>query len=390
MILYLDTETTTKNTGHPFTPSNKIVSYAALFPDNPIVFEYYTNPGFSVIKEHLQQSSELCGFNIKFDLHHLRNLLGGIPCRPIWDCQLAEYVLSGQTVAFASLNETLASYGFPVKPDLVSQYWNDGVDTLDIPIDVLREYNIYDVECLPALRERQQALMTPAQIKLVYLMGRDLLTLADAEYNGVKFDFPKANERINELKEQVRELEEKLSAFLPTAPGFVFNFNSGDHLSCFLYGGTLDYEYAIPVEAVYKTGRNMGKPYTKNSWHQGKLVFPKRFVPLEGTEIKKTKDRPAEELHLYQTDAPTLKQLTSRRREDKDLLQTLLARSDKIKVVEMIQSILDKSKVMEWENDMIHGQFNQTVARTGRLSSSNPNLQNTPPEIDELFVSVYD
>jgi DNA polymerase I-like protein with 3'-5' exonuclease and polymerase domains len=40
--------------------------------------------------------------------------------------------------------------------------------------------------------------------------------------------------------------------------------------------------------------------------------------------------------------------------------------------------------------DYLHGQYNQVVARTGRLSSSQPNLQNQPAEVDQYIISHYD
>ena len=45
---------------------------------------------------------------------------------------------------------------------------------------------------------------------------------------------------------------------------------------------------------------------------------------------------------------------------------------------------------MNWEYGKIHGQLNQCVARTGRLSSSKPNLQNFDSEIKNLFGSRYE
>lgn len=42
-----------------------------------------------------------------------------------------------------------------------------------------------------------------------------------------------------------------------------------------------------------------------------------------------------------------------------------------------------------WLEGKLHGQLNQCVARTGRLSSSRPNLQNFDGEIKELFYSRY-
>ena len=44
---------------------------------------------------------------------------------------------------------------------------------------------------------------------------------------------------------------------------------------------------------------------------------------------------------------------------------------------------------MKWKKDTIHGQLNQCVAKTGRLSSSKPNLQNFDGEIKTLFTTRY-
>lgn len=53
------------------------------------------------------------------------------------------------------------------------------------------------------------------------------------------------------------------------------------------------------------------------------------------------------------------------------------------------EGIPNKFEEYGWEDNLVHGQLNQCVAVTGRLSSSNPNLQNNPSESKECFVSRY-
>lgn len=389
--LFFDSETTTKNKGHVFTPENIMVSYS-YDAGNGVNFKYYTDPDFKPFLLHLFDSAnELIGFNIKFDIHWaVRN---GVPsplkCK-VWDIQLAEFVLSGQTARFISLNEVLTSYGMSPKVDKVKEYWDAGIDTINIPVHILEEYGNYDVACLPDIVKIQKQLMTPKQIALVYILGEDLKTLQNAEYNGIKFDTTKANEKLRTLSESLATIESHLNNYLGDIPEhFDFNWDSGDHLSALLYGGTIVYDYAVPTDMVYKSGPRKGTPYVQNKWFTGEVSFPAKFKPLPNTEVKKTKDDPKATTRFYQTDEPTLKQLKTRVVADRKLLELIQERSGIIKIVEMIRSIIKKAEDMGWDN-YIHAQYNQNVAITGRLSSSNPNMQNTPAQVDELLVSRYD
>lgn len=393
--LFLDVETTTHNKGHPFDPRNKLVSYVYKTGILDASFKYHSDPGFSsdIASSH-QGKVVLVGFNIKFDLHWASsaNVVDSDSSSvQIWDCQLAEFVLSGQKDKLLSLDEVLERYGLPLKKgDLVKEYWEVGVQTDEIPVEILKEYNLADVEPLPQVFQYQWDRCTPLQRKLVFLLGEDMKVLMEMERKGIKFDKEGAQRKLDELKGSLEKVEAELQALLPPIQMGKFNWDSGDHLSALLYGGEITFDYATEEESVYKSGDKKGQAYTKRSWKTETVLFPQRFKPLEGTEVKKTKDDPKATTRFFQVDDPTLKQLTTRSKENKHLLTLLMERAKQIKLAEMLTTLFEKSETMNWQDGCIHPQYNQNIVATGRLSSSGPNMQNQPPAVDEFLVSRYD
>lgn len=389
--IFLDVETTTHNKGHPFDPRNKLVSYVVDDSKGP-VFKYFTDPDFGkrIVVGVWSNRPTIVGFNAKFDLHWLGNRID-LDEVDIWDCQLAEFVYSGQKDRLLSLDETLARYGLDAKKsNLVHGYWAAGIQTDEIPVDILKEYNLGDVQPLKALYHIQQKLLSQEQANLVRLLGEDMKVLMEMERKGIKFDIEAATKKIQEILSEVEEHEKQLKEYLPGIEHSKFNWDSGDQLSAFLYGGRIAFPYALESQAAYKSGPKKGESYTKREWFTETVYFPQRFKPLKDTEVKKTRENGPEGPHYYQVDEPTLKQLVARRKEDKNVLALLMERSRKIKVAEMLQSILDQFQEKHWSDGCIHPQYNQNIVITGRLSSSAPNMQNQPPEVDEFLVSKYD
>lgn len=150
-ILTLDVETTTSNKGHWADKQNKLVSSGLKWLDQtPATYdirEYSIEEICRLNIQALNKADIVVGHNIKFDLHWLCNIGVDISnIKQIWDTQIAEFLLMAQRNPYNSLNDALQKYGYPLKLDGVkTEYWDKGIDTDEIPVDILREYLEYDL-----------------------------------------------------------------------------------------------------------------------------------------------------------------------------------------------------------------------------------------------------
>jgi DNA polymerase I-like protein with 3'-5' exonuclease and polymerase domains len=374
--LALDTESNTWNKGAPFDGRHKAVCYSWAVEGDAGASPFESD-SIERLRSAIAGTGVVVGFNLKYDIHVLRKQGIELPegCR-IWDCQLAEFILSNQQWKYPSLNEACAKYGLGSKVDVIAEnYWNNGIQTEDIPWNELSEYATQDAILTLALYQKQDSIMTPSQKRLCRLMNLDLMILEEMEWNGIRFNEELCAQRSSEIKIKISEITRELSAVYPNVS---INFGSGDQLSAFLYGGTIVEDGKEHI-GFYKSGLKAGQPKFRNVEILHEL--PRLVEPLRGSELKKQ--------GFYATNADTLLKLKANKatRHILDLVQqqtrleTLLSKT--------YEGLQRKRIEQNWEPGWLHGQFNQVTVATGRLSSSGPNLQNLDSAANDLFISRY-
>lgn len=368
-VLAIDTETTTYNKGHPFDPRNFLVCYSWASASSSGATKW-SDGG---CQQLVNGGDLLVFFNGKFDLQWLAKEGVSYDYTKVWDVQLAEFILSNQTNGFPSLDETCARYGLAKKLDVVrTEYWDKGVNTDKIPWEVLSEYAEHDAVLTLQCYYKQLELMSPAQKMLCRLQSQDLSILREMEANGIPYNEELCQTRAKELDEEIATLNEQLAKFYPNVP---VNFNSNHHLSAFLYGGVVK-EDAKEFVGYFKTGERKGQPKYKNIVIEHQL--PRQYTPLKGTEMVVN--------GLFATDEGTLRKLKGKRSTVDLLLR--LSRMEKLNGT-YYKGLIKLREEMGWPIGQLHGNFNQTTAKTGRLSSTRPNLQNFASELQDIFISNY-
>lgn len=369
--LVFDVETTTSNRGNPFDADNRCVAIGYKESDEDTIC-FLVSDGFNQkFQDAIDKADILVGFNIKFDLSWIRNIGYDFSGKYIWDCQLGEFILSNQNTRYPSLNGACEKYGLPVKIDVVkTEYWDKGINTDSIPTDILFDYLKQDVELTYAVYLKQHPALHNSHLFKLHCL--DLLVLQEMEYNGIVFDKNKAADKSESIKETLLELKYKFSHMIGTD---VLSITSNDHVSCALFGGTITIEDRVPV-GVFKTGAKAGQ--TRYKVLHKEYAFKRRCNPIK--EVAKE--------GFFSVDEETLVQLKANR-ETKEIISCIL---EYRRLNKLMSTYLDGWSnlidTMHW--DKIHGSLNQCVVITGRLSSSNPNLQNADPETKKYCVSRYD
>ena len=382
-ILTWDCETSTFQKGNPYSRCNKLC-YAGFLDSKGDYYQFdieyseapYGN-ALKLIQELIDDHDVLVGFNAKFDVAWLRRYGISFDTTKIFDCQVAEFVLSNQQQSYPSLDATAISYGLEGKLDVVkTEYWDNGIDTPDIPEEILCEYLEQDVRQTYAVYLKQQERLAdnPAMHKLIRLQCQDLLVLQEIEQNGLLYDSAGSIAEGDTLKPELDNIANTLIGI----SGYPdFNIGSGEHLSALLYGGSIKYKAKGQYEFHHKDGRVSIKEKYMDFFH----TLPQLVKPLRGSELKKE--------GYFATDASTLRSLKGGAKVRSIITSVLRAAELEKLIGTYLHGLPAKIKEMDWDDNMIHGQLNQCVARTGRLSSSNPNLQNFSKDLNHLFTTRY-
>lgn len=380
IVKAIDTETTIFNKGNAFDERNSVcfIGVGSSIYDIAYSEEPY-GQALKQVQQEIDEADLLLFINAKFDLHHLTNLGIEFAHKRIWDCQLVEFLLSGQTEAYPSMDGMAKKYDLPLKDNKISEYWKAGIDTKDIPREEITTYLQHDLATTQEIFNIQKKLVEakPKQFqRLVSLQNQDLIVLQEIEFNGLYFNEGICDQQTEHYTAQIELLRMELNDYhnIPE-----FNTESGDHLSCLLYGGDI----VIPrkeIVGVYKTKDRAGEE--KYGWKEYTYTMPRLFTPLPKTELKKA--------GYYATGEDVLKQLKSRDKAGKRVIEMILSLAKMEKIVGTYFKGLPKLRqAMNWKPNMLHGQLNQCMARTGRLSSSKPNMQNISGDMKIVFESRF-
>ncbi len=260
------------------------------------------------------------GQNIKYDLIVLRN--EGVDLQGIaFDTMLASYLLtpSGRRHNMDDLARDYLGHTTIKYKDVVGAA-SKAIGFDEVDVERATEYAAEDADITWRLFEKLSPLLQGNDLKLLQEMELPLLeVLAEMEIQGMKLDRGHLQNLSKLIQQKIHEYQKEIYSIA----GEEFNINSPKQLSV--------------------------------------ILFEKLGLPV----IKKTKSG-------FSTDVSVLEQLA----QEHELPDVILAyrHLGKLKstYVDALQEDIYK------KTGRVHTSFNQTVAATGRLSSSNPNLQNIP------------
>jgi len=294
-------------------------------------------------------SIEKVGHNLKYDIIIFRNagvdLAGHIPMNTesaAGDTMVASYILDASRSSHSMDNLALSLLertNLSIK-DLIGTGKNQKRFD-DVPLALAGPYAAEDADVTLQLNDVLSPMIhaEPSLEKLYRETEMPLVdVLAALEMNGVLVDPDELKNQEKRLQKRIDELVEEINKEAKDAIGRTFDLNSPKQLSAALFNSPEDDPEGLGIKPLKKTKTG----FSTNAEVLEKLVLdPEITTPIPSLILE-------------------YRQLTK-------LVSTYLS------------SLFDDIHPV---TKRIHASFNQTVAATGRLSSSDPNLQNIPIRTD--------
>ena len=324
-IVCFDTETTSTN-----ALEAELVGISFAFNENEAFYipmpanREETLKRVSLLKEILEnEESEKVGQNIKYDITVLANY--GIEVKGrLFDTMIAHYVLQPELFhGMDYLAEIYLNYDTIKIEELIGEKGRGQKNMRDIPPALVCDYACEDADVTLKLKNiLQEELKKEGIEELFYNIEMPLVpVLAYMERNGARIDTAALKETSTLFSKRLNEIEEQIYSLA----GEPFNISSPKQVGDILFGKLK----IVDKPKKTKTGQ---------------------FVTSE------------EVLSQLQNRHPIVKFILQHRGLKK-LLSTY---------VDALPELVNP------RTGKIHTSYNQTVTATGRLSSSNPNLQNIP------------
>jgi DNA polymerase I len=263
------------------------------------------------------------GQNLKYDILALRKY--GVEVRgPLTDTMVQHYLLEpDMRHGLDLLAETYLHYKPVSITELIGPRGKDQKTMREVPLEAIKEYASEDADITLQLERKLTPLLKQEKLLKLYeeVEAPLIHVLADIEYNGISVDTDALKELSVQLDLEARELEK----LVYEEAGQEFNIGSPKQLGEILF----DKLQLIKKPKTTKTGQ---------------------YATGEEILIKLADEHPIVK-HILE-----YRQLTKLCSTYIDALPKLISPRD----------------------GRVHTSFNQTVTATGRLSSTNPNLQNIP------------
>lgn len=267
------------------------------------------------------------GQNIKFDILMLRWY--GIEVKgKLWDTMVMHYLIEpDQRHGMDYMAETYLGYSPVPISSLLGKGSKKKLTMREVPQDKVKEYAAEDADITWQLKQKLDSILAGDIRKLYEDMEEPLIrVLANIEYIGVNLDSPFLEEYSKTMEVEIEALRKKILLETET-PGL--NLDSPKQI--------------------------------------GEILFDKLKIPYRW---KKTKTG------QYSTDEEVMTELAAKFPVVQDILEYRQMAKLKSTYIDALPRLVNK------HTGRLHSSFNQALTSTGRLSSTNPNLQNIPIRTD--------